>query len=112
MAKLKQVHKRWKNGKDWTRTPLVNWQQALFSDTSLGWRDRSAFMALHKAIKVDKVEFPVLNKLAAEAGMSVTAFRSCTNHLEYAGWVEMSARERNRFDEGGSIVYTLWYTKY
>lgn len=69
-------------------------------------------MALHKAIKVDKVEFPVLNKLAAEAGMSITAFRSCTNHLEYAGWLEMSARARNRFDEGGSIVYTLWYTKY
>lgn len=68
-------------------------------------------MALHKAIKVDKVDFPNLRDLAAEAGMSITAFRGCTNHLEYAGWLDMTQRVRDKFSNGGSIVYTLWYRK-
>lgn len=68
-------------------------------------------MALHKALKVDKVDFPNIRDLAQEAGMSITTFRGCTNHLEYSGWIEMTQRVRDKFSNGGSIVYTLWYHK-
>lgn len=108
---IKKVPQRQKAGHTWTPTPLVKWEQALFSDPALGWRDRAAFMALHKAIKVDMVEFPNLRDLAADSGMSITAFRGCTNHLEYAGWIDMAQRVRDKFSNGGSIAYTLWYRK-
>lgn len=108
---LKKTIQRQKAGHAWTPTPLVKWEQALFSDTALGWRDKAAFMALHKAIKVDKVDFPNIRDLAAEAGMSITTFRQCANHLEYSGWIDMTARVRDKFSNGGSIVYTLWYRK-
>lgn len=111
MAKLKTSSTRSKAGHKWTQTPLVKWEQALFSDPMLGWRDKAAFMALHKMIKKDGVEFPGITELAKESTMSVTAFRTCTNHLEYAGWLDMTPRVRDKFSQGGGIVYTLWYRK-
>lgn len=108
---LKKAAQREKAGYKWVATPLVSWEKALFNDPMLGWRDKAAFMTLHKFIKKDKVEFPCLNELARESTMSITAFRSACNHLEYAGWIDMTVRRRDKFSVGGGIIYTLWYHK-
>lgn len=108
--KLKASPKRVFAGAQWSSKPLNRWRDSLFRDTRLGWRDKAVFMALHSLMVIDGKPFPALNEIAAEAAMSLMSLKSCLNHLEYSGWIEMHPRVRNKFSVGGGIVYTLWYT--